>query len=322
MKLRAAAAFDAHGDLVENFDALDGIFSDGGFAAQHDRVRLFKNRVRHVGDFRARRHRRFDHAFEHVRGDDDRTADAQTRFDNAPLHNRQFFIGNFNPQIAARDHDAVGFLDDGFEIGNRLLILDFGDDQRLRFAGFKHFAKLKQVAGFAHERERDEIHFEFEAELHVLDVFGRERGQTDFDAGQIDMTAAAEFAFRENFAFNLVAVFGEHFHLDRAVVNQHDIADADVIDKIFVIHIHRMLFQIALAAHGEREFLAGLQIQRHAQIAGADGRTLRVHHDAGEIFARSGGGATVFDDAAHPLVRRVRHVEAENVDARVHELAD
>ena len=164
--------------------------------------------------------------------------------------------------------------------------------------------------------------FEFQAELHVLDVLGGERGQADFDAGQVDVAAAAELAFGENFAFHLVAVLGEDFHLDRAVVNQHHVADADVVDEIFVIHVHGMLLQVAFAAHGEREFLAGLQIQRHADVAGADGRALRVHHDAGELCARGGGGADVRDDAAHPVVRRVRHVEPENVDARVNQLAD
>ncbi len=94
--------------------------------------------------------------------------------------------------------------------------------------------------------------------------FDCECGQTDFDAGQIDVAAAAKFAFGQNFAFDFVAVFGEDFHLDRAVVNEHDVADADVVDEIFVVHVHGMLFQIAFAADGEGEFLAGLQIQRHA----------------------------------------------------------
>ena len=38
---------------------------------------------------------------------------------------------------------------------------------------------------------------------------------------------------------------------------------------------------------------------------------------------RVGGfGADGGEHAAHPVVRRVGHVEAEDVDARVHELAD
>ena len=136
------------------------------------------------------------------------------------------------------------------------------------------------------------------------------------------MAPAAERAGGEHLALDLVAGLGEDLHFDRAVVHEHDVADVDVVDKILVIHVHRMLLQIAFAADGEGEFLAGLQIERHAEVAGADGRALRVHHDADELPARGGGGADVLDDAAHPIVRRVRHVEAEDVDAGVNELAD
>ena len=257
-----------------------------------------------------------------MRGDDDRTADPQTSFYDAALDDGQFFVGNFNAQIAARDHDAVSFVDDGLQIFNRFLILDLGDDERMRFAFFKHFAELEQVAGFADEGQRDEIHVEFEAELHVLDVFGGERGQADLDPGQIDVATAAELALGEDFAFHLVAVLGQHLHLDRAVVNQHHVADADVIDEIFVVHVHGMFLQVAFAAHGEREFLAGLQIQRHAEVAGADGRALRVHQDAGVAVALRRPGANIGKHPAHPVVRRVRHVQAENIHARIHELAD
>ena len=249
-------------------------------------------------------------------------ADAQTGFHDAALDDGQFFVGNFNAQIAARHHDAVGFAHDGFQIFDRLLILDLGDDKRMRFAFLKQFAELEQIARLADERERDEIHAEFEAELHVLDVLGRERGQADLDAGQVDVAAAAERAGGEHFALDLVAGLGEHLHLNRAVVNQHHVADADVVDKILVVHVHGMFLQVVFAADGEGEFLAGLQIQRHADVAGADGRALRVHHDADELPARCGFGADVRDHAAHPVMRRVRHVQAENIDARVHQLAD
>ena len=124
---------------------------------------------------------------------------------------------------------------------------------------------MEEVAGFAHEGQRDEIHAEFQAEFHVLDVLGGERGQADFDAGQIDVAAAAEFALGEDLAFHLVAVLGEHFHFDRAVVDEHDVADADVVDEIVVVHIHGMFLLAVFAADGEGEFLSGLEVQRDAK---------------------------------------------------------
>ena len=96
IKLRATAAFGALGDAIKHLDALERIFADGGFAAQHDRVRLFKHGIRHVGDFRARRHRRFNHALQHVRRHDDGFSYAQTRLHDAPLHDGQFLVRNLD----------------------------------------------------------------------------------------------------------------------------------------------------------------------------------------------------------------------------------
>src|SRR5437868_6176054 len=42
-KIRAAAAFDAGGNAVKDFDAAQGMFADGGFAAEHDGIGLFVN---------------------------------------------------------------------------------------------------------------------------------------------------------------------------------------------------------------------------------------------------------------------------------------
>ncbi len=54
----------------------------------------------------------------------------RAHFHDAPLHDGQFFVRDFNAQITARDHDAICFLNDGFEIFDGLLIFDLGDDQR------------------------------------------------------------------------------------------------------------------------------------------------------------------------------------------------
>src|SRR6185295_7807524 len=103
-ELGAAAAFDAGGDLIEDLDALEGIFADGGFTAQHDCIRLLEDGVGDVGDLGAGGHGRLDHAFQHVGGDDDRTADTQTGFDDAALDDGQFLVGDLDAEIAARDH--------------------------------------------------------------------------------------------------------------------------------------------------------------------------------------------------------------------------
>ncbi len=76
------------------------------------------------------------------------------------------------------------------------------------------------------------------------------------------------------------------------------------------------------ATDGQSEFLAGFEIQRNAQIAGANGRSLRVHHDADKNISSRGCGTDVFDDATDPIMGRVRHVEAKDIDAGLNKFAE
>lgn len=77
--------FDAAGDFVEDADAFDGVFADGGFAGEHDAVGLFEDGVGDVGDFGASRHGRADHRFEHVGRDDDGFAVGEAGVDGGAL---------------------------------------------------------------------------------------------------------------------------------------------------------------------------------------------------------------------------------------------
>ena len=198
-----------------------------------------------------------------MRRDDDRLADAQADLHDLALDDGQFFVGQFDAEIAARDHDRVGFGDDFTEIFDRLLVLDFGDDERPVLPAFDDGFQLLNVLGLAHERERDVIDTGLQTDFNIPQVLGRERGQADFDTRQIDVTAAAKCAFGEDLAFDFIALLGQDLHLKRAVVEQNDVTDVDVFDEILVVHIHRVLLFAPLPAHGQGESLARLQIERH-----------------------------------------------------------
>ena len=136
------------------------------------------------------------------------------------------------------------------------------------------------------------------------------------------MAAAAQPALRQHLAFDLIAALGQYFHLQRAVIDQHDVARVDVVDEILVIDIYRTLLFAPFAADRKRELLARLQVERHRQLAGANGGTLRVHHDPDEPLARRRSRADCRHHALHPLVRGVRHVQPEEVYSGVDEPAD
>ncbi len=58
-----------------------------------------------------------DHALQKMRGHDDRLPSGQALFYDAPLNDGHLFVRAFDAQVAARNHDAVGFLNNFIKVG-------------------------------------------------------------------------------------------------------------------------------------------------------------------------------------------------------------
>ncbi|MDB6124928.1 MAG: cation transport ATPase [Pedosphaera sp.] len=317
------AMFCAVSNAIHGLNAFQGIFANGGFAAEHDGVGLFEDGIGDIGHFRAGGHGRINHAFEHVGGDNDGTANVQAGLYDATLDDGKFFVGDFDAEVATGNHNAVGSADDGFEIFDGFLVFNLGDDHGVVELRFAHeLFEFAHILGATDEREGDVIDSEFKAELDVGDVFFRESGKADFDAGEVDMATAAELAIGKDFAFNLVAVFGEDFHLNGTIVHEHNVAYVDVVDEPGVIDVDGVDFLALGTTDSESEAFAGMEIERGGEFAGADGGALGIHEDADANIAGGGGCPDVLDHAAGPIMGAVGHVETEDVQADVNEAAD
>ena len=311
----AATAFDASCDAVEGFDAFDGVFSGGGFAGEHDGVGLFEDGVGDIGDFGASGDRVDDHRLEEMSGDDDWASAFDAAFDDASLDDREILHGAFDAEVAASDHDGVGFADDVIEVSDGELIFDFGDDLGLGGVGFESVAEHVQVAALAAEGEGDEVDGHFCAECHVSEVFFGERGEVDFNAWEIDVAAGAHDALGEDLAADAVSFFGEDFHVDDAVVDEDGVAFGDVIDESVVIDVDGVGFLTAFAADSELEDVAVFELEFCGEVAGADGGALGVEEDGDVALELFADGTDSWNDGADPVVWGVAHVEPEDVDA-------
>src|SRR5581483_5628503 len=98
-------------------------------------------------------------------------------------------------------------------------------------------------------------------------------------ARKIDVAARAKCAGREHAALHAIGAFLQHFHPDHAVIDQHDVADIDVVYEPFVIYVHRIFLFALRPAHGELDYVARFQLQIGLYLARANGRTLRVEQD-------------------------------------------
>ncbi len=106
---------DLANDAVHDLDRLERMLARRRFGREHHRVGAVVDRGGDVGGLGARRHRRRDHRLQHLRGDDHRLARAAAGAEDPPLHRRHLLGPHLDAEIAARDHDPVGLVDDRVE---------------------------------------------------------------------------------------------------------------------------------------------------------------------------------------------------------------
>ncbi len=204
------------------------IFADGRLAGEHDGVGAVVDRVGHVGDFGARGARVLDHRFEHLRGGDHGLGVLGGAADDVLLNGGNFFRRNFHAQIAASHHDAVGDLQDGFEMLDGLRLFQLGDDPGVAAERRDAIAHQAHIFSRAHKGDGDGVDAVIERELEVFGVFLRERGRAHRDAGKIDAFVLAQHAAVDDLADHVVA---DHFvdaQLDEPVGEQNARALLDI----------------------------------------------------------------------------------------------
>ena len=65
---------------------------------------------------------------EHLSGDDDRFVGTDALSDEVFLDARDAFGGNFDAEVAACNHNAIGSVEDFVEVVDTFLVFNFGDD--------------------------------------------------------------------------------------------------------------------------------------------------------------------------------------------------
>jgi len=111
----------------------DGVLAAQRFRAEQDRVDAVQDRVRHIRRLRPRRPRRGHHGIDDARHEDG-LARAVGRRGGRFLDERHLLRRRVQPQVAARQDDAVGGVQDGVEFEQGLAGFQFGQDAGRRAA--------------------------------------------------------------------------------------------------------------------------------------------------------------------------------------------
>ena len=232
----------------------------------------------------------------------------------------QFVEVHLHAQIAARHHDAVGFLHDLVQIAHAFLILDLGDD--LHLAGFlaQELAQRAHIRRLARKGKRDVVHVVRYTEGDVVAVFFGDGWQVHADAGQVHVALAAERATVDHAAAHDAFLLAQHLEVDEPVVDRDAVAYINGLDDVGVVDLDRALFDVLGTTHGDGDFLAGAQVELGAHETCADLGPLRVEHDRHGVLHATVQLLHGADHAGVPLVVPVRHVEPHHIHAGVVEL--
>ena len=144
-------------DLGHHGDGFDGIFAGGGFAGEHDGVGAVVDGVGDVGGLGAGGARVLDHGLEHLGGGDDGLAVLGGAADDVLLDGGDFFGRDFDAEVAAGDHDAVGDFEDGVEVLDGLGLFELGDDPGVGVEGGEAVLDVADVVGGADEGDGDGV---------------------------------------------------------------------------------------------------------------------------------------------------------------------
>ena len=313
--------FGGAGDEGHGADGFDGVFAAGGLAGEHEGVGAVEDGVGDVGEFGAGGARIDDHRVEHLGGGDDGFAGLAAAADDGFLGEGDAFGGELDAEVAAGDHDAVGFFDDGVDVVEALFVFDFGDDAGAAAEGAEAFFDADDLFGEADEAGGDKVDVLGDAEGEVFAVSFGEDGKAGVDADEVDVFAAAEAAAVGGDAVDAAVADVFDGELDEAVGNENAVAGTELFGGLGPGEGNPAGAAVAGVAAGgavggDGDGIAGGEEDVFAVgEAGADFGAFGVEED-GDGDAELGGDAA---DAVHglgvPVVGAVGEVEAGDVHA-------
>ena len=196
------------------------------------------------------------------------------------MQRRHRGIAHLHGEVAARDHDAVGSVENVVQRRDRLRALDLRHRQRPPARLVHEVARPADVRARAREGDTEEVGLERGRDLDVLHVlFGqRRRGQAATLA--VDALVVRERAALFHDRGDARAAHRDDAQHDASIVQQQRVRGAHIIGQVLVIESDAVLIaQLALGI--EHELRAGRERDLPLlEAADADLRSLQVHQHA------------------------------------------
>src|SRR5918997_2336444 len=314
--------FGRPADAVHLLHALQRVAPDGRLAREHHRVGPVEDGVRDVGDLGAGGPGVPDHGVEHLRGDDDGFAQATAAGDDPLLLYGHPLGREFDGEVAARHHDAVGGFENVLYVVYGLVLLNFGDHRHAPTELLHALLDLHDLVPGADERDRDPIRPQlFDAEAEILEVLRRQATDGERRVREVQALVRGNRSTRHHDAVNLAVLDLVYPELQKTVVYEDPVAGLDILDYLLIggrepagvaqevprRYRHPVsLYQLRPADYLAGPYLRPLQILHHRHVAPQ--RFCRFTHEAGVLLV--------------PLVFAVAKVQACHVHPETYEVFD
>ena len=172
-----------------------------------------------------------DHAFEHLGGDDHGSEGAVAGVDDAALEDGHFGCANFDAEVAAGDHCAIGGVDDFGEGLEGDGGFDFGDEGNVASGGGEGFAPGVDIVDGADEGESDVVHAVFDGEAGVGAVGFGDGFELRACAEGVEAGAWGEQAAAAHLGFDAGSADGFDEDIDFAVAEVDAVAGPDFVGE-------------------------------------------------------------------------------------------
>mmetsp|Transcript_13840 Transcript_13840/g.39881 ORF Transcript_13840/g.39881 Transcript_13840/m.39881 type:complete len:228 (+) Transcript_13840:534-1217(+) len=169
-------AFNAVDNALLHGHRLFWVHSCRRFRTQHDGIGTIINGRSNVAGFGPSRSWTFNHAFQHLSSNDDRSPLLAAFINNCLLQNRNIFRWALNAKIATSDHNPVALSNKSLQVISIKTrgFLDLRHDARLeitfRDLGINDGANLVNICWLLNERESDPIDTDLQHVVQITSV--------------------------------------------------------------------------------------------------------------------------------------------------------
>ena len=309
----AGVALDLGRDPVHDLDSLHGKIARCRFPRQHHRIGTIIDSGRDIGNLRPRRHRRRNHAFQHLGRHHHRLAGAPGAADQILLQGGDILYRQFHAEVAARHHDRIGQFNNLVDLMQGGRLLDLCQHRR---PARDQAPGLGDIIGPLHERQRHPIDAGIKRETQIRLILGGHRAHGQQCLRQVDALAVGQAAPRHDLAGGEIIAKLFDRQSQSAVVDQKIHAFFQGRENFRMRQrrprlVPRLVRQIEpiRSADGEIDAIA-------LDGADADFRALQIGHDADRRSGRLLHGANGLEPGKMIGMLAVAEIKPEQIRPR------